>query len=347
MNKRNGGTEARKIGGKKIGLGFLYFPPFLRCLLLNAVSGCCRCVVAGLIMATLGCSDGGPLTPVQGPTRPVATAFGVVHVPVNPQRVVNLSQAKEDIMIALGVPPAGVTRHGKQSFPPEYDRLVGDHVRAATLVVGQYMDIGYETILVAQPDLIIGDEGHGVGLSRLSRIAPTALFTHMQTPRDLSVSIADIAAVLGLEERAKDVLAAHQRKVADARQVLNASSGSALTVAYVRLSPRAAWIAGSQAVMGQVLYDELGLRPPSGLPSGDGADISYDRLATIAPDRLIVELRRPDDRMLDDLAQYAFWRDQPAVRAGRVYPRLGWSYMGFGPLGRGVMIDDVVRNFGN
>ncbi|CAN5570739.1 amonabactin ABC transporter substrate-binding protein [soil metagenome] len=118
-------------------------------------------------------AGGGADAPV-GETRSVTDVEGVeIEVPVDPQRVVTLSEPTLDAALALGVTPIGtITGRGQSTVPNYLADLAGE-----IAILGGVAQPDYEAIARVEPDLILVDgtsiNNNPEAMTVLGEIAPT------------------------------------------------------------------------------------------------------------------------------------------------------------------------------
>ncbi len=139
-------------------------------------------VAAALVTAALvaGCAGAPDPAPVAAPSDgvfPVTVehVFGSTVVPAAPQRIVTAGYSEQDVVLALGEVPVGVTdwygEYPSATWPWAQDEL-GD---ARPEVLGESDGMQYERIAALQPDLILAVNAglEQAEYDRLSEIAPT------------------------------------------------------------------------------------------------------------------------------------------------------------------------------
>lgn len=98
-------------------------------------------------------------------------AMGATKVPVNPQRIVTLDGAIENVL-ALGGKPVVTVLNGSLDEQPAYLRGSLADVK----LLGSFEQPNLEKILALKPDLILGEKGISENIyPQLSQIAPTVL----------------------------------------------------------------------------------------------------------------------------------------------------------------------------
>ena len=102
----------------------------------------------------------------------VATAFGDVTVPAEPQRVVTLAESALDVALGVGVTPVGTTASRGGDSAPAY---LGDQA-AGIPIVGTVREANLEAVLETEPDVILASSGLAQEqYDALSAIAPTVV----------------------------------------------------------------------------------------------------------------------------------------------------------------------------
>lgn len=150
----------------------------------------------------------------------VEHAFGTTEVTAEPKRVVSVGIAEQDMILALGVIPVGVSEwYGEQpdaTWPWAHDLL--DGTKPTVLIRDDGLQ--YERIAALKPDLIIGTNA---GLTqdqydRLKQIAPTVAHGKGSESyaEDWTTQTVRIGQALGKEQEAQDLVADIKQQFADA-----------------------------------------------------------------------------------------------------------------------------------
>lgn len=133
-------------------------------------------LVAAAVAATLlaGCAGGGDASPGGADTVTVASAYGEVEVPVEPQRVAAVSYDTPWQLKSLDVRPIATIDYSQwaDSYTSEQLDFIAD-----AEAIGTFGEINFEALTAAAPDLIIGDayEVDEATFARLEDIAPTVI----------------------------------------------------------------------------------------------------------------------------------------------------------------------------
>lgn len=213
---------------------------------------------------------------------------GTIEVPVNPQRVVALDNRVFEVLsqwdIALVAAPKGVMG----DVWPEYTE------DAEVLDVGMHREPNLESIIAAEPDLIIGGMRFGGHYDDIVAQNPDTPVIEIGPRDDEDVSdelkrqIEILGQIFDREDDAATINAAYDEAIADAAAAYNG------TDTVVGLITSGGEISYSAPVTGRsigYLYPSLGLVPAIEQEAEDtshGDDISVEAIASANPDWIIV-----------------------------------------------------------
>lgn len=244
------------------------------------------------LLATLGLAAGcageavpaepGTSEPAEG-TRVVVDVEGTeVEVPVDPQRVVTLSEPTLDGALALGVRPIGTVAGRGQSDVPNY---LADHAEELP-ILGNVAQPNFEAIGAAGPDLILVD-GTSINnnppvIEALRAIAPVVYTGY--AGGDWRGNFRLVAQALNRVEEGEQVIADYDAHVAEARQLLTGYDDATFSI--VRWQGGSASLILKELLPGRALED-LGLqRPPQQDRTGRGHSepVSLENLQEVDAD---------------------------------------------------------------
>lgn len=183
-------------------------------------------------------ADRSTATPGESETRIVDDYFGPVEVPANPQRVVAESSIELGNMIALGLKPigAGVNLNSLPGYLADQMEGVVD------LTTEEGIDL--EKALELKPDLILAGSGSATDpwnkeACDLYRAGLPATFCYAYGytyEEEIKKNLTEIAGALNVEEKAGEVIAAFDARVAELRTRVEAAGLTDKPVSVVRLS---------------------------------------------------------------------------------------------------------------
>ncbi|HMR48078.1 MAG TPA: ABC transporter substrate-binding protein [Arachnia sp.] len=229
-------------------------------------------------------------TPTTAPETPeafpvtVETVYGELTIDEKPERIIALTGAYLDTLVALDEEPvafAGSPRANDDFLAgyPWFDGVVNmDNWDPS---VSEYYAPVLEAIAAYEPDLILGD-GDEWSISEemykeISLIAPT--YTNPHGYDGWQGVLTDVGALTGKSEQAADVIAEVEAEIADARERLPGLQGASMVTADSR-EPGSFELGG-----GAFLLTELGLVPDDELVATE--NLSLENLDQLDSDVLV------------------------------------------------------------
>jgi iron complex transport system substrate-binding protein len=263
-----------------------------------------------------------PLAPALTVTDP---AGGTLALPAAPQRIVCLSGLCDDIVVDLGLVPAGTSNPALLANPA----LLGDAAAAVPVVAGGFGSEDVESIAALDPDLVIGLTGvHDALRPAVEQFAPLWL----AEPATWEESVGYLRALGALTGRVDEAVAAEEAfraRLADAVEETRRTGRAERSVVLMYGSADTVGVDTTASLKGDLL--SLLFRypfPPRGTDAATASTYSLEELLAQQPDVALVYslLFSPEDRPLSEqLADNPVWAQVPAVQEGRVHeiePRL-------------------------
>ncbi|GIO23329.1 iron-hydroxamate ABC transporter substrate-binding protein [Oceanobacillus sp. J11TS1] len=244
----------------------------------------------------------------------VDSGMGEVTIPANPEKI--LAPYNEDTLLALGEKPVAKWAIGDSI----QDYLEEDLADVETIE----WTLPLEQVLNIEPDLIILDhvlDNYEGSYEDYAAIAPTYVLSEEEA-NDWKVRLQKFGELLGKQEEAEKALADYDKKVAQAKEELDASLGDE-TVAMM-------WVVGGKYFLfeenrhtADMIYNELDVEVPElvkGLGEGEAAwnPISLEKLSEIDADHLII-LGDEDDEGIEALKNSSVWNNTKVVQNDQVY----------------------------
>ncbi|MEG0295757.1 MAG: iron-hydroxamate ABC transporter substrate-binding protein [Clostridium sp.] len=271
--------------------------------------------------------------------RVVSSVKGDVEIPVNPERIVDISGSTEELLI-LGhkvVATANVDSYETDKLPSYLGNDLGD-----TKIVGHYMmdTMDIEAILSVNPDVIIMAERQEKIYDQLKEIAPVVMIK--DSVNDWRTKLTDVAKVFDDEETANKWLSRYDEKAKKLGEEIKEANGQDKT--YVTVLPSSGqFMVFTDAGLGTIINDDMGLARPTKLPVQDSITlptVSIEGLAEIDADHIIVIATESDKQ---DLANSTVWPEIRAVKDGNVTilnatPFFGQSY---NPVGKELLLESI------
>ncbi|HWW04184.1 iron-siderophore ABC transporter substrate-binding protein [Collimonas sp.] len=274
--------------------------------------------------------------------RAIVDAAGrAVRVPVQPQRVLALSEIDLDSLLALKIKPVGATNGRGQGGMPHY---LGNAV-SGLASVGNFGSPVLDLVIAAQPDLIlVGSLPDPELLAQLSKIAPTVV--SYKQGEDWQLALRRIAEVVGRPAQADALLSAYRRRAETLRGKLGAQANA--TVSVVRWNPQGPSYMLKDAFASLVLADLKMRRPAAQMQAGvaHSPPLSLEALSRIDADWLFVGTLNTSQAndALSAARQSPAFRQLGAVQKGHMVAVDGslWTSPG-GPLAALAILNDVEK----
>ena len=276
-------------------------------------------------MMFVGCTSNGAANEEikMGDTVKVTDVRGEVEIPANPQRIVDLS-GNSDILSILGYKVVGTANSDAYDYTkfPSYLEETLSGAKILGYSMQDTMDV--EAVMNLNPDLIVISTVQEKMYDALSEIAPTVMIQLEALNWKDDVRINSTLENLKVGDKIK-------AKYGDDTTYLSflASGGQ--------------FFVFDGAGFGDVLYKDMGLAKPVGMP--EQTDISlpvvtYEGLAAIQADYIFAIATEED---LAQLEANSIWNNLPAVKNGNVVILESSPYFnqGYSPIGREKLVDEI------
>jgi len=297
-----------------------------------------------------GHADGGAPSAAAIPaTRVVASQFGKVELPTDPQAALGFYTTDVDILIALGIPLArmqpirGDAGTDWPSFFPQ-DALAGIDTFA------NYPDYNYEKVAAAAPDLILNGLGYDKAtVKKLPRIAPTYSVDAFDGS-DWRTTFARTARALGRVQQQQAWEREYRERLADANAKLDAAGERPVVIDLGYWNDQVQVGGGGTNGVPALVFADLGLPvlPLARKAGNDGVALSLEQLDRLAGVHVAYsqqfegpQAAAEHDQLAAKLARAPGWSDLPFVRDDRWYTYNGEMYYG-SPSGHLAFLDRVV-----
>lgn len=272
-------------------------------------------------------------------TITVTDVRGAVEIPADPQRIVDLS-GNSDILSLLGYKVIGTANSDAYDYTkfPTYleEALAGAEILGYSMQ--DTMDV--EAVMNLEPDLIVISTVQEKMYDQLSEIAPTVMI--QLEALDWKADVRAFAKVFNKEAEADKWLADYEAKATAAGDEVKAEFGDDTTYLSFLASGGQFFIFDG-AAFGSVLYEDMGLAKPAGMP--EQSDISlpvvtYEGLASIDTDYIFLIATDED---LAQLEVNTIWNSLPAVKDGNVIVLDSSPYFnqGYSSIGRDLLVDEI------
>lgn len=272
-------------------------------------------------------------------TVTVTDVRGEVEIPANPKRIVDLS-GNSDILSILGYKVVGTANSDAYDYTkfPSYLEETLSGAKILGYSMQDTMDV--EAVMNLNPDLIVISTVQEKMYDALSEIAPTVMI--QLEALNWKDDVRALGKVFGKEDVANEWIANYEAKAKDAGDKIKAKYGDDTTYLSF-LASGGQFFVFDGAGFGDVLYKDMGLAKPEGMP--EQTDISlpvvtYEGLAAIKADYIFVIATDED---LAQLEANSIWNNLPAVKNGNVVILESSPYFnqGYSPIGREKLVDEI------
>ncbi|WP_138754552.1 ABC transporter substrate-binding protein [Paenibacillus sinopodophylli] len=274
--------------------------------------------------------------------RVIKHAWGETVIKGEPQHIISLFPAATDYLLALGIVPQAASSNGEDS--DEFPTYLSDRLQGKENL-GWQVEPNFESILAAEPDLIVGQDFMGDAFDNLSKIAPTLFAEKVKDEQGvirMKTSLLKLGEMLERTEEAKQVITDYEKLAAEGREKIKQAIGDE-SVMFLRLSDKEVRYYSKRNY--EVLYDDLALQPPASMPDPTESMqvISLETLPSINPDHII--LLASDGAEVSEIEKTAVWKSLKAVKNNHVYMAdYGLWFQGpGGPIGQSKIIEETVN----
>lgn len=272
-------------------------------------------------------------------TVTVTDVRGEVEIPAEPQRIVDLS-GNSDILSILGYDVVGTANSDAYDYT-KFPSYLEETLKGAEILGYSMQDtMDVEAVMNLNPDLIVISTVQEKMYDQLSEIAPTVMI--QLEALNWKDDVRALAKVFNKEDVANEWIANYENKAKEAGDKIKAEYGEDTTYLSFLASGGQFFIFDG-AGFGDVLYNDMGLAKPAGMP--EQTDISlpvvtYEGLAAIQSDYIFVIATDED---LAQLEANSIWNNLPAVKDGNVVILESSPYFnqGYSSIGREILVDEI------
>ncbi len=272
-------------------------------------------------------------------TVTVTDVRGEVEIPAEPQRIVDLS-GNSDILSILGYKIIGTANSDAYDYT-KFPSYLEETLKGAEILGYSMQDtMDVEAVMNLNPDLIVISTVQEKMYDQLSEIAPTVMI--QLEALNWKEDVKAFAKVFNKEDAANKWLADYEAKAKEAGEKIKSEYGEDTTYLSF-LASGGQFFVFDGAGFGSVLYEDMGLKKPEGMP--EQSDISlpvvtYEGLASIKADYIFAIATAED---LAQLQSNAIWNSLPAVKEGKVVILDSSPYFnqGYSSIGRELLVNEI------
>lgn len=291
-------------------------------------------------MILVGCSN---TSTVEGKSKTITVTDvrGEVEIPENPERIVDLS-GNSDILSILGYKVIGTANSDAYDYT-KFPTYLEETLKGATILGYSMQDtMDVEAIMNLDPDLIVISTVQEKMYDQLSEIAPTVMIK--LEALDWKEDVKSLAKVFNKEEAANAWLENYDKKSKEVGDKIKETYGKDTTYLSFLASGGQFYVFDG-AGFGNVLYEDLGLAKPEGMPEQNDISlpvVTYEGLASIKSDYIFVIATDEDLKVLEE---NEVWNNLSQVKEGKVVKLDSSPYFvqGYSSIGRQVLLDEIME----
>lgn len=272
-------------------------------------------------------------------TRVVTDAKGEVTIPANPKRIVDIS-GNSDILSILGYKVIGTANSDAYDYT-KFPTYLEDTLQGAEILGYSMQDtMDVEAIIALEPDLIIISTYQEKMYEQLKDVAPTVMIELAQM--NWKEDVLSVAKVFGKEAEANAWLKDYETKAQEVGKKIRETYGE--DTSYLAfLASGGQFFVFDGAGFGSVLYEDLGLKKPEGMPAQENISlpvVNYEGLAAIDAD-VIFAIGTDED--MAALKANSVWNGLTPVKEGKVVelPSSPYFNQGYSCIGRSLLLDEI------
>lgn len=292
-------------------------------------------------MILVGCTSNAEVKEESNKTVTVTDVRGEVEIPESPERIIDLS-GNSDILSILGYDVVGTANSDAYDYT-KFPSYLEETLKDATIVGYSMQDtMDVEAIMNLNPDLIVISTVQEKMYDQLSEIAPTVMIQLEQL--DWKEDIKSVAKVFNKEDIATEWIDNYKAKALEAGNKIKEEYGEDTSYLSFLASAGNFYIFDG-AGFGNVLYEDMGLTKPNGMPEQVDMSlpvVSYEGLAAIDADNIFLIATDED---LATLKANSVWNNLPAVKNDKVVVLEASPYFnqGYSSIGRELLLDEVME----
>lgn len=274
-------------------------------------------------------------------TITVTDVRGQVEIPEKPERIVDLS-GNSDILSILGYKVTGTANSDAYDYT-KFPTYLEDTLKGAKILGYNMQDtMDVEAIMNLNPDLIVISTVQEKMYDQLSEIAPTVMIK--LEALNWKEDVKALAKVFNKEEAANTWLTNYDKKAKELGDKIKETHGKDTTYLSFLASGGQFYVFDG-AGFGSVLYQDMGLSKPEGMPAQSDISlpvVTYEGLASIKSDYIFVI---GTDEDLKTLEKNSIWSSLPAVKEGKFIKLASSPYFvqGYSSIGRQVLLDEIAE----
>lgn len=280
--------------------------------------------------------------PVPVAMRLIQHDLGETEIPVEPQRVVTLTDAwLLAPAVTLGIKPIATTTYSAAAGVP-FRGVAPEQVKGIE-ILGDGHQPNLEKLLSLNPDLILADANlHEQIYDQLSAIAPTVALDLFSDGDSFKTSFLRVAHVLNRDEQAEQLLEAYEGRVNQFRQVMGSRLDN-LRISFIAVYGETLWALESSWLSYEV-FSDVGLKlvPIQETMAHSGnVNFSIETLPEHDSDFLFIE--KYPTQEVDVILSNPLWQKLDVITSGNYLEVSPQRWQGTGIVFANNILDDLFQ----
>ncbi|MFE5317641.1 helix-turn-helix domain-containing protein [Paenibacillus sp. NPDC056579] len=258
------------------------------------------------------------------------------------ENIITLSPHVNDYLLALDMQPFATLPYAGNDHTEGLLPYIADKLRG-TRLIGEEFQHDPDTLVSANPRMILSFDGLWTSLASLQNIAPTV---NIKLKDDWRSLLFELSAMFGRKAQYVQWIRHFEQKASLARRRLAQGWKRNETVMVLIASSNELRVYGGRRQLGEVLYRELRLLPPQGITLQDHYTcVTPEQLRRFEPDHIFLATTNSNltGAQVKELRESDAWNRLSAVRRGNVYEVSSWLN-GHAPIQHSLSIDIAVSH---
>lgn len=295
--------------------------------------------LSAILLVGCGTSSEESKDNAQKQTITVKDVRGEVQIPAEPKKIVDLS-GNSDVLSILGYKVIGTANSDAYDYT-KFPSYLEETLKGAKILGYNMQDtMDIEAVMNLNPDLIVISTVQEKMYDELSKIAPTVMIK--LEALNWKDDVKAFAKVFNKEDVANKWIADYEVKAKAEGDKIKSKYGNETTYLSF-LASGGQFFVFDGAGFGSVLYEDMGLAKPQGMPKQSDISlpvVTYEGLASIKTDYIFL-ISTPED--LKQLQSNSIWKSLPAVKNGKVVILDSSPYFnqGYSPVGRQLLVNEI------
>lgn len=241
--------------------------------------------------------------PINSPTREITDDLGrIIKIPETVERAVSLAPNLTEVVFAVGAGDKLVGRTSYDNFPPEAQKIQ---------TVGDTLNPNIENIISLKPQVVLVSTASQIETftKQLESQNIAVFVTNPNSLDDIYKSINKIGEIFGASEKAREIVAGLQKRVADVESKINKSEPVKV---FLQISKEPLFTIGTDSFLTDLINRAGGISVTANVATAY-PKLSKETALALNPDAIILSESE------DNLEPNDVFKNSPAVKNGKVF----------------------------